>query len=472
MVLEKVNRSQLVRKTFAAFNRLSYREERGPYIMPIKNVLLISEDESLALSLLNHWDVSTSSGALKAIENLKQNTYDLILCDFTLSEISGIDVLQIVKTLHPSTPFILIIGPMQIEKGLAAMRLGAFHYLSKPLNQESIETIIEKLLEHTSLVQENELLKQEIACPSKDPIPFIAESPAMKLILEDVKKIAKSNASVFISGESGTGKEVIANTIHHLSFRAQKPFIRVNCAAIPANLLESEFFGHEKGSFTGAFQKRLGRFELADKGTLLLDEISEIPLELQPKLLRVIQEQEFERLGGDKPLRVDVRLISTSNRNMKEAIEQKIFREDLYFRLHVIPLQIPALRERKEDIVPLAEYFLGKLCKDNFKPLKTLSSGAKKRLLDYDWPGNVRELSNIIERTIIMHSGNVIEADNLMIEISCPIPPPQLSGVKTLAELEKMHILSTLKALNHNKTQTAKRLGISIRTLRNKLNSF
>jgi len=440
--------------------------------MPIKNVFLISEDESLALSLLNQWDISTCSGALKAIENLKQNTYDLILCDFSLSEISGIDVLQIVKTLHPMTPFILIIEPMQIEKGLAAMRLGAFHYLSKPLNQESVETIIEKLLEHTSLVQENELLKQEIACPSKERPPFIAESPAMKLILEDVKKIAKSNASVFISGESGTGKEVIASTIHQLSFRAGKPFIRVNCAAIPANLLESEFFGHEKGSFTGAFQKRLGRFELADKGTLLLDEISEIPLELQPKLLRVIQEQEFERLGGDKPLRVDVRLISTSNRNMKEAIEEKMFREDLYFRLHVIPLQIPPLRDRKEDIIPLAEYFLGKLCKDNFKSLKMLSSCAKKRLIDYDWPGNVRELSNIVERTIIMHSGSVIEAGNLMIEMSCPIPPPQTSSVKTLAELEKMHILSTLKALNHNKTQTAKRLGISIRTLRNKLNSF
>ncbi len=440
--------------------------------MPIQKVLLISEDERVARSLLNHWDISTSSGALKAIELLKQTTYDLIICDFALTEISGIDVLQIAKKLHPHTPFILIIEPASAEKGLAAMRLGAFHYLTKPLTQESVETIVDKLLEHTSLVQENELLKQEISYPSKGPIPFIAESPAMKLILEDVKKIAKSNASVFISGESGTGKEVIASTIHQLSFRSQKPFIRVNCAAIPANLLESEFFGHEKGSFTGAFQKRLGRFELADKGTLLLDEISEIPLELQPKLLRVIQEQEFERLGGDKPLKVDVRLISTSNRNMKEAIEQKIFREDLYFRLHVIPLQIPPLRERKEDIVPLAEHFLEKLCKDNYKAQKQLSLGAKKRLLDYDWPGNVRELSNIIERTIIMHSGNVIEADNLMIEISCPIPPPQSKGVKTLAEVERMHILTTLKAMNDNKTQTAKRLGISIRTLRNKLNSF
>ncbi len=469
---------------FAAFHEVSYRKEIGPlcrrnlFSMSIEKVLLITEDESILRSLLQvsiiskKSDITSFSNALKAIETLKTTSYDLILCDFSLTGISGMDVLQIAKQLQPKTPFILITELSLTEKGLSAIRLGAFHFLTKPLTQDNLETLLEKLLEHTSLLQENELLKQEISHPLKtDATAFIAESPSMKLILEDVKKIAKSNASVFISGESGTGKEVIASAIHGLSFRAQKPFIRVNCAAIPSNLLESEFFGHEKGSFTGAFQKRLGRFELADHGTLLLDEISEIPLELQPKLLRVIQEQEFERLGGDKPIRVDVRLISTSNRNMKEAIEQKVFREDLYFRLHVIPLQIPALRERKEDIVPLAEYFLEKLCKENYKAPKELSLGAKNRLLEYDWPGNVRELSNIIERTIIMHSGHIIEADNLMIEISCPIPPLN-KGIKTLADLEKMHILTTLKELNHNKTQTAKTLGISIRTLRNKLNSF
>jgi two-component system, NtrC family, response regulator AtoC len=442
--------------------------------MPIENILLITEDESISCFLSVKWNISTYTCPLKAIEALKENDYDLILCDYLLTQLSGLDLLQIAKEIRPLTPFILTTDSSHTEKGLAAIRLGAFHYLTKPLSQESVEIMLEKLLEHTSLIQENELLKQEISYPSKDPTPFIAESASMKMILKDIKKIAKSNASVFISGESGTGKEVIANAIHSLSYRSQKPFIRVNCAAIPSNLLESEFFGHEKGSFTGALQKRLGRFELADKGTLLLDEISEIPLELQPKLLRVIQEQEFERLGGDKPLKVDVRLISTSNRNMKEAIEERIFREDLYFRLHVIPLQIPALRDRKEDIVPLAQYFLEKLCKENYKSPKRLSLGAQNRLLNYDWPGNVRELSNIIERTIIMHSGNLIETDDLMIEISCPIPnsTPTAKGIKTLAELEKIHILLTLKALNNNKTQTAKSLGISIRTLRNKLNSF
>jgi len=447
--------------------------------MLMEQVLLITEDEKVKLSFLSMpflpktWNVSTCSKPLQAIEWIKHTSYDLIVCDLEFTGLSGIDILQMVKELHPQSLFVLITDSLNRQKGVTAIRLGAFHYLTKPLSAESLETIVEKILEHTSLLQENELLKQEISSPLKmDPLSFIAESPSMKGILETVQKIAKSNASVFVSGESGTGKEVIASAIHHLSLRSHKPFIRVNCAAIPTNLLESEFFGHEKGSFTGAFQKRLGRFELADKGSLLLDEISEIPLELQPKLLRVIQEQEFERLGGDRPIRVDVRLISTSNRNMKEAIAEKIFREDLYFRLHVIPLQIPSLRQRIEDVVPLAEYFLYKLCKENGKAPKRLAPCAKKRLSEYDWPGNVRELSNIIERTVILHSGDCIEAEDLMIETSCPIPSSGCKTVKTLAELEKVHILSTLKALNDNKTKTAKSLGISLRTLRNKLNSF
>ena len=446
--------------------------------MTIEKILLITEDEGVLRSLQSSlqsrkWQISTIPSALKAIESFKETTYDLILCDFNLRELSGIDVLQMCKQLSPSSLFILLSESSQIEKALAAVRLGAFQYILKPLEPSHIETALEKALEQASLIQENELLRKEISLHIKtDEIPFIVESPSMKLILDNVAKIAKSNASVFISGESGTGKEVIASAIHHLSFRSQKSFIKVNCAAIPGTLLESEFFGHEKGSFTGAIQKRLGRFELADKGTLLLDEISEIPLELQPKLLRVIQEQEFERLGGDKPIRVDVRLISTSNRNMKEAIENKIFREDLYFRLHVVPLQIPALRDRREDIIPLAEFFLKKLCKENLKNKKELSSSAKEKLLDYYWPGNVRELSNIIERTIVMHSGTLIEADDLLLEIACKLPPSSPKAPKTLAEIERMHILSTLKTFNQNKTQAAKSLGISIRTLRNKLNSF
>ena len=295
----------------------------------------------------------------------------------------------------------------------------------------------------------------------------------MKKLLADVAKIAQSNASVFIVGESGTGKEVLASAIHHLSFRVGKPFIRVNCSAIPETLLESEFFGHERGAFTGAEKKRMGRFELANTGTLLLDEISEVPLDLQPKLLRVVQEQEFERVGGTSPVKVDVRLISTSNCNMQEAVKQKRFREDLYFRLHVIPLHIPPLRERKADIIPLAKHFLQKLCKENHTPLKSLSSDAQELLLAYSFPGNVRELANIIERTIVMHSGKEIQKRDLKLEFSCPVPvkeEPLKSS--TLADLEKRHILQTLKTLGNNKTKTAKSLGISLRTLHNKLKAY
>jgi len=446
--------------------------------MLIENVLLVSENEN-SLQLIKTclqargWGFYTISCALKAIEHLKTTSYDLIVCDMQLPDLSGLDVLQVTKQLHPSVLFILLAENHQMEKVLSALRLGAFQYLLKPLYIAQVEASLEKALEHASLLQENDFLRKEISLQTQvKKVPFIANSPAMKQILEQVEKVAKSNASVFINGESGTGKEVVASAIHSFSPRAKKTFVKVNCAAIPSTLLESEFFGHEKGAFTGALQKRLGRFELADKGTLLLDEISEIPLELQPKLLRVIQEQEFERLGGDRSIQVDVRLISTSNRNMKEAIEHKIFREDLYFRLHVVPLSIPPLRERKEDIIPLAEYFLHSLCKENLIPPKELSSPAKERLLEYYWPGNVRELSNVIERTIVMQTESLIEADDLMLEVSCPVPPISKPSLKTLAELEKTHILTTLNAYQHNKTKAAKSLGISIRTLRNKLNSF
>ncbi len=447
--------------------------------MSLEKCLIISEEaENL------HWveahlpkslEMKTSIGALKGIEEIKQTSFDLILCDLDLLEISGLDVLQIAKKIHPDCIFIAFCSSANLHKAHTAIRLGALHYILKPLTSEGLEAALEKASEHILLLEENAFLRKEMSYhPSQGKMPLIAESPVMKSLLEDVSKIAKSNASVFIIGESGTGKEVISNAIHHLSHRSHKPFIRVNCAAIPEPLLESEFFGHEKGSFTGAIQKRIGRFELADNGTLLLDEISEVPLELQPKLLRVIQEQEFERVGGIKPIKVDVRLISTSNRNMQEAIEKKTFREDLYFRLHVVPLHLPPLRERQEDIIPLAEYFLKNLCAENLLHAKHLSAGAKEKLLNYYWPGNVRELANIIERTVVMHSGEEIKTDEVKLELACPIPKLSKSAPSftTLAELEKNHILSTLELLENNKTKAAKTLGISLRTLRNKIKIY
>lgn len=299
---------------------------------------------------------------------------------------------------------------------------------------------------------------------------MIAESASMKKILKDIEQIAQSQASVFISGESGTGKEIVSQTLHYQSSRSDAPFIKVNCAAIPETLIESEFFGHEKGAFTDAVQRRLGRFELADKGTLLLDEVSELPLALQSKLLRVVQEQEFERIGGSLPIQVNVRIISTSNRNMKESVEKKLFREDLYYRLNVIPIHIPALRERKEDILPLAESFLQGLCAENRKPLKRLSAAAENKLIDYAWPGNIRELANLIERTVVMHCGDIIEAEHLMLDSGHSFP--SLPMGYSLEQLEKKMILETLASHQHNRTKTAEVLGISLRTLRNKLNLY
>ena len=294
----------------------------------------------------------------------------------------------------------------------------------------------------------------------------------MRKIFSDVSTLAKSTASVFISGESGTGKEVVAHAIHRESLRAAQPFIKVNCAAIPSSLLESEFFGHEKGAFTGAIQRRIGRFELANKGTLLLDEISEIPLELQPKLLRAVQEMEFERVGGTSLVDVDVRLISTSNRSMKEAVEKKLFREDLYYRLNVVPIQLPPLRDRQEDIIPLAEYFMQRMCRENGKTIKTLTIEAKKKLLEYHWPGNIRELANVVERIVVMHSADTIAPE------SVPLDSMKLESIfslpvgGTLEEMEKKWILETLQKEKNNRTRTARALGISVRTLRSKINQY
>ena len=298
---------------------------------------------------------------------------------------------------------------------------------------------------------------------------MIAYSHVMQKLMNDVQKIALSQATVLITGESGTGKEIIAQAIHQHSLRAKEVFIKVNCAAIPASLLESEFFGHEKGAFTGALQRRLGRFELAHRGTLLLDEVSEIPIELQSKLLRAIQEMEFERVGSTTPVRVDVRLIATSNRQMKEAIELKQFREDLYYRLNVIPIHLPPLREHRDDIVPLVESFLERLCKENQRTCPHVSDDAKQALQAYGWPGNIRELANVVERALILHPVDILLPCHF--DLGCEKPEACPVGT-SLQEMEKTLILQTLKAHGNHRTKTAQVLGISVRTLRNKLQSY
>lgn len=435
--------------------------------------VLVADDEPLMLRFvtdclkrLGKEVVAAENGAM-AIQYLEAEGFDLVITDMKMPVKSGIDVLKSAKQLSPSPLVILATAHGTIESAVEAMKLGAFHYLIKPFSPEALEGILEKAEEHLRLVKENRFYKESAKKPH-----LVAHSPAMKRILTDLEKIAKSNASVFITGESGTGKEVIAGAIHELSSRAQHPFIKVNCAAIPETLLESEFFGHERGAFTGAHLRKTGRFELADKGTLLLDEVTEIPLVLQPKLLRAIQEQEFERVGGTRSLKVNLRFLATSNRNMQEAIETKIFREDLFYRLNVVPIQLPPLRERREDILSLAQHFLEKYCAENHKPLKSLTEAAVKKLIDYPWPGNVRELANIIERTVVLDFDAAIDAQHLYLDSSVVSSPKECKKGVTLHEMEKQLILETLQAHHRNRTKTASTLGISVRTLRNKLHEY
>ena len=449
--------------------------------MAIEKVLIIDGESSnchFLCDLLHKRksEVFIAGNGSDALDYLNKHLFDLIICDLHVTGTNGLAILKAVKVQNLQTLVILTTAYASVENAVEAMRLGAFNYLLKPFNTETIETMLDKVQEHIDLIQENHYLREEISTqPDRNKQILISESESMKKILNDVSKIAKSSSSVFISGESGTGKEVIAHAIHAQSHRNLQPFIKVNCAAIPTALLESEFFGHEKGSFTGAINKKLGRFELADKGTLLLDEISEIPLELQSKLLRAVQEMEFERVGGIRPIQVDVRLISTSNRSMKEAVEQKLFREDLYYRLNVVPIHIPPLRDRKEDILPLAEFFLKRLCEENQKPMKRFTIDAKQKLFNYNWPGNIRELANVIERSVVMNATDLLEAHQIYVDLSCSIkeaPSYSFPNGMSLAELEKRLILETLAREKNNRTKAAQVLGISIRTLRNKLHAY
>lgn len=417
--------------------------------------VLLQNDETLFFS---EGDITIAKNNQSILQLLRDKSFDLVI-------VEDLDLFDRVRSEFPYVPVVIATPIGSIQHAVEAMRRGALDYVVKPLPANYIDQIFERMkaapLKKIKPIKQN---KYEL---------ILSESVVMQKVLADIEKVAQSNASVFISGESGTGKEVIAHALHYQSPRVNRPFVKVNCAAVPESLIESEFFGHEKGSFTGAMDQRIGRFELAHLGTLLLDEVSEIPLPLQAKLLRVIQEQEFERVGGSKQIHVDVRIVATSNRNMKEMVDQKLFREDLFFRLNVVPIQLPPLRERKDDILALANYFLEKFCEENHKRKKQLSPAAQMCLLDYPWPGNIRELANTIERAVVMHTGDILDIPHLNLDPSAPaLLTLPISNEMTLAEIEKDHIIDTLSRYNHNRSRAAAALGINVRTLRNKLNLY
>lgn len=438
--------------------------------MAIDKILII-DDEAIMRSFLAEAlkrrgiEAVVAENGDKGLKILREQSFDMVITDMKMSGMTGMDVLKKVKELAPATLVIVVTAFGTVENAVEAMKAGAFHYLTKPFSAESLMVNIEKAREHIALVEENTYLRR--VNTDRNAHKVIAESESMQKIVATAEHVAKSNASVFITGETGTGKEVIAQLIHGNSSRSHQPYIKVNCAAVPETLIESEFFGHEKGAFTGANAKRLGRFELADRGSLLLDEVTETPLNLQAKLLRVVQEQEFERVGGVKPVKVDVRLISTSNRDIQEAVAAKILREDLYYRLNVVPIHLPPLRERSEDIIPLAEYFIDRICSENHTEKKKLGADAKKKLLQYRWPGNIRELANVMERAVVMDQDLVIHSDHLYLD--CPIV--RGTAGQTIQELEKQLIMETLQT-HQNRNKAAETLGISVKTLRDKLQEY
>ena len=443
--------------------------------------ILIVDDDALMLDFLSTalsrrgFRVDKADNGIVALEKIRANQYHLVLTDMRMPSVSGIEILEAVKESWPSTDVVIITGYGTIENAVEAMEKGAYNYITKPCSAAAIEHVVDRALEHQNLMAENRYLQSELMQRyGLDSV--IGRSPVMKQVFETVEVISSSAATILIMGETGTGKEVIARAIHYNSPRRNRPFIKVNCAALPADLVESELFGHEKGAYTGAFRQTKGKFEVAHKGTLLFDEIGEISPSLQPKLLRVLQEMEFERVGGEgQTIKVDVRIIATTNKDLEEEVEKGRFREDLFYRLNVVPICLPPLRERKKEDIPLlAKFFLEKYNQKNGRQIEGFSEEALNILMNHDWPGNVRELENALERAVIMCQENILQPEHFGLRMKSfePAGGNRLSVGTSLRELERELILKTLRAQDGHKEKTARILGISVRTLRNKLNAY
>jgi len=443
--------------------------------MKKKVKILIVDDEAIVRESLRDWmsdvghQVLTAENGHQALEIIEKEKPGIAIVDLVMPGMDGIELLKRAKETYPNIEVIIITAYGSIPTAINAMREGAYDYIEKPFCPERAELLVNKLVEHQRLVEENISLHQKL----EERYRFeniIAKSPKMQQVIEVIRVVAKSNATVLIVGDSGTGKELVARAIHSQSYRKDKPFVAVSCAALPESLLESELFGHEKGSFTGAHAQRKGKFEAANRGSLFLDEIGEMSANIQVHLLRVLEEREFTRVGGDELIKVDVRVISATNKDVKKAVADNQFREDLYYRLNVVSIELPPLRERKEDIPLLAQHFLNKFAVENQKEIIDFSPEATDFLLKYEWPGNVRELENAVERAVILANNSYIEArdmpqENVQMNHSATVE-------KSLKESEKKCVLAILKETRGNFSEAARVLGISRATLYNKINAY
>ena len=442
--------------------------------MKMKHAILVVDDESaqrqlLSGSLSRDYSVVTAASALEATQLLSHRSFDLIITDERMPGMTGIELIRWVRERAPEIPIVVLTAFGSVETAVEAMKLGAEDYLAKPLKSlEELRLVVARVLRQRMLQDKNVLHQAE--AEAQFPPDVVAESEAMKRVLWLASQVAAQPTTVLLTGESGTGKEVVARFIHRSSPRAEEPFVAINCAALTETLLESELFGHEKGAFTGAVQNRRGRFELANGGTLFLDEIGEMSINLQAKLLRVLQEQQFERVGGTRAIVVDVRVIAATNKDIARAMSENAFREDLYYRLSVFPIHIPPLRERRDDIIPLAAHFARKTAARMGRPFRGFAGEAENILQRYDWPGNVRELTNAVERALIIARGETITPEDLPLQ---PRPDQAVAAPPLmLAEIEKATILSALERNRGDRRETARQLGISLRTLQYRLKEY
>jgi len=443
------------------------------------NILIIDDDESIRDSCSQvlkkeGYKAKAAQDGNEGLNIFKQEFFHLVLLDLKLPGLDGMEILSRIKEKYADTPVIIITGYASIESAVEAMKRGAFNYLTKPFSPDQLRITVKKALDSRKIFFENIYLREELEKKSEFDM-VIGKSKAMQKVMDIVRRVSSSESTVLITGESGTGKELLAREIHNHSPRKNAPFVVVDCGALVETLFESELFGHVKGSFTGAHETKHGRFEVANGGTIFLDEISNISLNIQAKLLRVIQEREITRVGGTRPIKVDVRILAATNENLAELVKKGKFREDLFYRLSVVPIHLPSLRERKDDTPLLVDHFLQRYNKRARKKISTISAAVKKALMEYDWPGNIRELENTIERAVVLSKGDEIELEDLVyhgISSSSSLFHPAGGKYKSLDELEKEYIKTVLQAEHGNKSKSAKILGIDRKTLNSKVKKY